>query len=304
LAHNRQVVEAWIRHPALDALAAQWGRVPPDATPERLAFYRVVADELWDFRKGKERNQVVGADLTTDQVSLIEDASEVLGLRTATCPARQTYDSVLILGGLLRGCLTRTRAAHELITGGLIAHSVVGLGGTRVLTEPEVDQGERLGIRATTEYQAMLGAVVSVFAPDGNPSVTSHEDEQPNAAWAITDFPGEPRLAVVSAPSLEPEKRRANTSDTLIWWTARESGAGGANYLLITHPIYVPYQAATAVRTYGLPNNAGVELTGVTATAGDLGRLTQEFLPHNYLQEIGSAIRGYSDLWDAMNESL
>jgi hypothetical protein len=288
----------------LDELAAQWSREAPKAADisARLAWFHATADEFWDFRAGRERNQATKAELTSLQVSVVQRAASDLGLAAASAPSYGEYSSILVLGGLLRGCLTRTRTAKELLDSGTSAGTVVGLGGTRFLNDQEREHGAALCINANTEFEAMRQSLMLTFAPTGPPREQVHDDPVPNASWKMTKYENEPPLIVLAAPSLEPSTRRANTADTLIWW--RRHGLTDverhSRFLLVTHQIYVPYQAATAVRTFGLPNDAGVELVGVSRSAGDLGSLTQLFEPQNYLQEIGSAVRGYHALWEAL----
>lgn len=302
IAINLKIVEQAAMLPEVSALVAAWQLEPPagDAS-ERLRWLTQVAADHWDFRGGRERNEVNGIEFSSYQRGAIEEASRALGLRHAGTPTRPAYDTVFVLGGLLRGCLTRWRTAHELVRDGLSASAIVGLGGTRVLTPAEVEQGVELGMSAATEMDAMTQALQLTFAPQISPTVESHENtDLPNESWMVLDFVTSPRLTVVAAPSSDPTRRRANTADTIEWWLGRSGATARQSHLLITHQIYVPYQAAVAVRTLGLPQNTTVEFAGVTPTAADLGSLTQPFLPHNYLQEIGSTFRGYWQLWEAL----
>jgi hypothetical protein len=103
-------------------------------------------------------------------------------------------------------------------------------------------------------------------------------------------------LFVIAAPSSAPEERRANSVDTYHWWAEKVGGLAGRRLLLVTNPIYVPYQGAGAIEVFGLRHGASIETVGVSRGAADLGAQTQTFLPSNYLQEIRSAIRGYRNL--------
>lgn len=302
VATNLRIVERAALLPEVTALLEEWKLEPPSDDPaERLQWLTGVAAEEWDFRNGRERNQVRNIEFSEGQRTAIAEASRALGLRDTDAPPRPQYDAVFVLGGLLRGCLTRWRTAHELVREGLTASAIVGLGGSRVLTEAEVEQGAALGITATTELEAMVEALRMTFSPDAIPTVDSHDNpELPNDSWMVLDFATSPRLNVVAAPSSDPASRRANTADTIEWWLDRSGAPDRQANLMITHQIYVPYQAAVAVRVLGLPRNTTVEFSGVTPAAGDLGPFTQHFLPHNYLQEIGSTLRGYWQLREAL----
>lgn len=302
IAINLEIIERATMLPQVSALIAAWHLEPPDGDPvERLRWLTQVAGDHWDFRGGRERNQVDSVEFSARQEEAIHDASWALGLRHAAAPARPAYDTVFVLGGLLRGCLTRWRTAHELVQGGLGASAIVGLGGTRALTPVEVEQGAALGMVAATEMDAMAQALQLTFAPQVDPAVESYENaDLPNDSWKVLAFETSPRLTVVAAPSSDPANRRANTADTIEWWLKRSDATGQQSNLMITHQIYVPYQAAVAVRTLGLPQNTTVEFTGVTPAAADLGSMSQPFLSHNYLQEIGSTFRGYWQLREAL----
>ena len=62
--------------------------------------------------------------------------------------------------------------------------------------------------------------------------------------------------------------------------------------LLVTAPIYVPFQHCDALRTLAVPYGCAIETVGVDPGLADLARLPEPTLsPGRYLQEIRSAIR-------------
>ncbi|MCW5945392.1 MAG: hypothetical protein KIT06_06420, partial [Cryobacterium sp.] len=70
--------------------------------------------------------------------------------------------------------------------------------------------------------------------------------------------------------------------------------------LVITTPVYVPYQGAVAVEVFGIESGMSVETVAVSGTANDLGPLTQVFLAQHVLQELRSAIHGFSGLYKTL----
>ena len=111
-----------------------------------------------------------------------------------------------------------------------------------------------------------------------------------------------PAVSVLAAPSSD-ASRRANTADTLWFWAQRHA-AGTRSVLLVTTPVYVPYQNAVAVEVLGLRHGLSVETVAVSPAASDLGADTQEFLSSHKLQELRSAIQGMRGLRAALTERL
>ena len=109
-------------------------------------------------------------------------------------------------------------------------------------------------------------------------------------------------VGVLATPSSE-GNRRANTADTLRFWARRHAASTGS-VLLVTTPVYVPYQNAVAVEVLGLEQGLSVETVAVSAAASDLGADTQIFAASHKLQELRSAIHGMRDLRKALEERL
>jgi hypothetical protein len=108
--------------------------------------------------------------------------------------------------------------------------------------------------------------------------------------------PEDLEVRVIAAPSTKPGVRRANTPDTYAWFASQVAHLQpGQRLLVVTTSIYVPFQHANAVRMLALPFGVSVETVG--AEPGDLDpRLYQQFLAHNYLQEVRSTIRALREL--------
>jgi hypothetical protein len=299
-AHLLSGLEAWIKSSTLRELAAGWGGELPSnlVAAELFGWYDEFSARHWDRRGGRERNEASSVELTPIQAKTAVDAAEVLGLVGSRRPERSEYDFMLILGGLIRGCLTRPRYARELVDSGIKVRSITALGGFRPLRGDELALAEVMNVAAHNEFQAMIAGLKAAFPELGQELIeTSVAGEERNSDWAIASF-GDGEQTVIAAPSREPAERRANTADTFAWWAERISEMRGKHILLVTNPIYVPYQSAVAIENLGIPFDVTVEMTGISASAADLGAETQPFGPANYLQEIRSAIRGYRSLYD------
>jgi len=298
----REQIAEWIAAPEFRALARAFGATPPKTDAKSLlAWYDTFSAEHWDFRRGRERNQADEPTLNRSQLETTMTAAEATGMVDSQPPSRGEYDYCLILGGLIRACLTRPRFAAQLATQQVALRKIVALGGFRPLRGDELEFADRLQVQATNEFEAMDAGLRRAFGVLDEPSVESGDDSQGNWDWRVHAYL-RPHCEVIAAPSSEPDARRANSSDTFAWWAAREGDVNGARILLVTNPIYVPYQGAAATQMLALRHGAQVETIGISAEAADLGVDTQSFQPFHYLQEIRSAVRGMHSLYLASFE--
>ncbi|MCO7218997.1 hypothetical protein [Klenkia sp. PcliD-1-E] len=243
------------------------------------------------------------AHLSSSQEQAAIEAATALGLSGGRAPKRKQYDHALVLGGLIRACITRPRYARELMESGIELSDVVALGGFRPLKGDEITLASVLGVDASNEFEAMVAGVRFALGIADEPSVERSDFVEPaNDDWAVATFPGY-AASVIAAPSRLPDVRRANTADTFAWWGDKHPDARGSHVLLITSQIYVPYQGAVAIQNLGMPYGVTVETVGVSTSAADLGPHTQAFSAANYLQEIRSAIGGHLALRDLLVES-
>lgn len=296
-------LEIWIGSSTLSELASQWAHTPhQDVSPTRLFdWYDEFSSQHWDYRAGRERNLAASAGLTSSQQRAAMEAAEAMGLLRSRPPRRSHYDYMIILGGLIRACITRPRYARELMDSGLTFDVVVALGGFRPLAGDELALAKRLSVAAGNEFEAMIAGLKAAFPSLGDEEIeTSTPAAAGNADWAIARFGAEP-ITVVAAPSRDPEHRRANTGDTFAWWAENIKDLDGKHILLVTNPIYVPYQGAAAIEALGMPFHLTVDTVGISSSAADLQEDTQRFEASNYLQEIRSTIRGYKSLYRAVS---
>jgi hypothetical protein len=274
-------VESWATQPAVRELVAAFGgRMPGFDT---LPWLDSFSAEHWDFRAGRERNLADRATLTDSQRSLVLDRAPELGLADREAPSRAHYDAILMTGGMIRAGIVKPRHVAALLDDGITADAVVFLGGFRPFAGDELELAEALGVRGGDEFSAMVAGMEFAFGPLGEPAVEG-TDTWREISWGA--------LSVLAAPSSDPT-RRANSEDTFRFWAERTVAR---SVLVVTTPIYVPYQGAAAVETLGLGHGLAVETVGTSAAANDLGEFTQPFLPEHHLQELRSAIRGMLSL--------
>ncbi|TXN31436.1 hypothetical protein [Lacisediminihabitans profunda] len=285
------VIDSWAGSAALAELVAAFGGSTAALPDDRLLDYlEAFSAEHWDFRAGRERNLAEQVTLTPEQDALIRARASALGLAGRERPSGRRYDTVLMTGGMVRAGIVKPRFVAELLDRGLEVGHVVFLGGFRAFAGDEIELATALGVRGSDEVAAMVGGMELAFGPLGEPEVQERMTDNPHLSWREYSWstPGA-RLSVIAAPSADPS-RRANSVDTYRFWARERRAASELSVLLVTTPVYVPYQGAAAVEILGVEHGLGVEAVGVSASASDLGEYSQPFLPRHHLQELRAAV--------------
>jgi len=297
-ARARRAIDTWASSVPVDRLVESFGGTTGGREGRELLDYLgAFSAANWDFRRGRERNLAGDAALTSAQSALVVELAPQLGLAGIERPTRAHYDTVLLTGGMVRAGIVKPRFVAGLLDGGLSVNRVVFLGGFRSFGGDEHALAAQLGVDGDDEVFAMLTGMRRAFGALGDPLVERGVADNPHASWCDYSWSaGGVRLSVVAAPSSEPAARRANTADTFRFWAANRRSAAERSVLVVTTPIYVPYQATGAVEVLGVEQGLAVETVGVDARASDLGALTQQFLPQHHLQELRSAIRAMQSL--------
>ncbi len=257
------------------------------------------AAEHWDFRGGRERNMAAGPAFSAAQVSALDAAAGDLGLMGTMPPRHRHYDAVIMTGGMVRAGIVKPRYLRELSEQGLEWDEGIFLGGFRSFGGDEVKLAPLLGVRGNNEFDSMTVGMRQAFdlgAPNSAEGFDTATGQQPQVADWREEVWGwrERTIRVIAAPSSEPEIRRANTVDTYRFWASRASDI--RSVLVVTTPIYVPYQGAGAIEILGTECGFSVETVAVSPSASDLGEHSQSFLPHHRAQEFRSAIHGMRNL--------
>lgn len=266
---------------------------------ELLEALEKFAIEHWDFRQGRERNLEVRPEFSAAQTSAVDMAAAELGLTGTLPPRHREYDAVVMTGGMVRAGIVKPRYLRELYDGGLAWKEGVFLGGFRPFAGDEVELAPILGVVGDNEFDSMSAGMRAAFelgTPDSTSGFDSATPAQPRASdWRQECWLWNGRmLRTVAAPSSDPERRRANTVDTYRFWASRAEGI--RSVLIVTTPIYVPYQGAGAIEVLGIECGFSVETVAVSTTASDLGEHSQPFLPQHRAQELRSAIHGLRSL--------
>lgn len=301
---TRAIIDAWSGSDALGAVVGSFGGSLAAREPgERLEYLVDFSARHFDFRAGRERNLAPAALIDGGVRHAIAAAAPTLGLSSCREPRRPGYDHVVMTGGMVRACVVKPRFVAALIARGMRVGEVVFLGGFRAFAGDEPSLAATLGVDADAdnEFDAMIQGVHAAFGRRSGIPGGSHHGASDNAASADVAWisaTGQ-RVRVVAAPSSVPSHRRADTRDTYRHW-AEKCREARTSALLVTTPVYVPYQAALAVEELGLGAGMIIETIGIDETAMDLGAHSQIFGAQECLQELRAAIVGMRSLRDRL----
>lgn len=230
---------------------------------------------------------------------LVLSAAAELGQGEEPAIPRAHFDAIVMTGGMVRAGLVKPRFVAELFQGGVSADHVVFLGGFRPFAGDELLLAHALDVAGSNETDGMIAGMVKTFTLLDVPEVAGESNSQfgGNASWQEWSWqqPGM-RFSVVAAASSEPQRRRAHTADTFRFWSTHLKPPKVTTILLVTTPIYVPYQAAVGVEVFGLEYDLAVRTVGASVASNDLGIHTQLFEPQHHLQELRSAITALARL--------
>jgi hypothetical protein len=292
-------ISCWIHSPALEDLLRVFGSEDLAAESDLGIVLEKVSEfsaTHWDFRNGRERNLVEAEIFDSATETQVIESADSLGLVRSTIPRHEKYDYVLILGGLVRACILRPRYTASLIANGLQTDNITAIGAFRPLQGDETLLAQAAGLLGVTnEIEAMDLGVRNAFELTGViEEIGESFAEASNRSWRVRTYRDSSDRAVhtVAAPSSDPERRRANTGDTYIFWAENLVHLNARHrILLVTSEIYVPFQGVEAIRLLSLPYGCGVETIGLDTSNILDSRVRQTFGAAQYLQEINSAIR-------------
>ncbi|MEV0731446.1 hypothetical protein [Polymorphospora sp. NPDC050346] len=297
-------IAGWLGSPALSDLVTAFGGRPPTADLGTiLAWLDDFSAAHWDFRAGRERPEAREPALPAETAGRVLASARALGLVTPRPPARSGYAHLVVLGGLAHACVSRVRRAARLLRpavgsatagAGITAATVAVLGSFRPLTADETASLAAAGVTGCrSEVDALDATVRREFDVDVPVATHGENSDDPHRSWSERIYrpAGGPQVRVLAAPSGDPAVRRAHTADTQRFWASRIRLSPGDPVLLVTAPIYVPFQHCDALRTLGLPYGCGIETVGHPPSDLDDRMPVPVLTPGRYLQEIRSAVR-------------
>ena len=297
-------IEQWLNTPSLHMLVEGFaGSVPEGLGVYDLAKWFLDFSDTWDFR-GRQKQAFDGKvgegvrwllssdDLADEQKQAALSAGLALGLMGNDTPALESYDYIWVLGGAKLSCLLRSRLARQTAeNAGALPKAVVMLASMRPIGDGEREATDTYAPGAGTEFDLFAAAAKIEFGVDDDFTEERYDDsDNANNSWNVRKYLANGfDLYIIAAPSSEPEKRRANSADTYEFFFDYFKAEEGAEILLATSQIYVPYQHMEAVRTIAIPHRINFDTIGfVPEWGGDLQGMNE---PSNYLQEIRSTIQ-------------
>ena len=155
-----------------------------------------------------------------------------LGFFDINRPLWPEHSHLLVLGGSLEACRSRTEAAAAWMTPSV--RCVDGLGCFRPIHPRERNGAGGLSA-CETEFGALTESFASVFALPRAWEDDFHGDRNLNAVSCVRTFSGAGdgrRFRVFAAPSAQPALRRADTGDSLLF-CLREEGPGPSDTPLV-----------------------------------------------------------------------
>lgn len=305
IGETQAAIQAWIDSPPFQRAirSFDWDDDGSRDLTSRIDRLVALSDE-WDFRKRTASLEVAGSHsestrwtsnhslLTTEQAVAASAAAKELGLAVASTPAHSEYDAVLVLGGARLSCLLRTQWAAEVVSRGGGVRETVLLASERPVGDSERDATDTYAPGAKTEFDLFVSAASEVYGIASDDYLGNRVDQDnPNLSWEIREYEthSADRVLILSAPSSEPERRRSNSADTYKFYLDQCHVPTGARLLLVTSPIYVPYQQLEAIRVLNVPMGFHVETIGFPPERQ--AELQGMQGPQHFLQEIRSFLQ-------------
>lgn len=279
-----RTIDAWASSDAMSRVVRAGGSDVADRTGNDLLAALDAHSVRWDARRGRERDATI-AEPDPVLASTVLEAAVELGLAGRERPQRTDHDAVVMTGGMVRAGLVKPRAVRELLAHGVRTREVVFLGGMRRFSDAERGIAYALHVDGDDEWDAMCVGLARAF--DLRPAdAVDGVDARGGRTRAWTG--DGPAFRIVAAP-VSKTGRRADTAATFHHWAATAPTA--SSVLVVTTPVYVPYQAAVATAVLGLEHGHPVETVGTSAEASDLGAHTQPFGAAHHLQELRAAVQ-------------
>jgi len=298
--HAAYYIVRFVNNPGVERIVAQFDpEYAQIQNPnERLNRLSSIAAKDWDFRRGRERYEVV-ANEPMDQEGaelgkIILDGAKQAEMASSSTATLKHYAILAILGGANKSPYYRLKYALEQ---DVTYDKLVFLACEREVLPPEQAQAAAYTLNARTEYDLGIGAIKALL---GTELVDGKEYELVQPNWRISHFQkndGTPIL-VLSAPPLD-GRQRANTSDTykFLLQTEEESIGLGKDILFSTAATYQYAQYFDAVRDILLQTGANIEVIGY-----ELAYSGMEYKPSKSLQELKSAVDAAVRLRDALKK--
>jgi len=253
-------IEEWLRSDALTVLVNKFGtKVPENLDLASLVDWLEKFSDNWDFRRLQREVNITETNENArwlisesnddqEEIKTIKNSSKALNLIGRCKPDLDSYDYIIPLGGARYSCYLRPLYANSLIVNNkLKANNIVLLASSRPISESERDATDTYSKNTNTEFDLInSGAEVSFNLKKNYEEESFLDTENVNRNWVIRKYKNcsnLPPIISISAPSTEPDKRRANSADTFNFFLSKFSINEKSTLLLITSQIsLIPHQ--------------------------------------------------------------
>lgn len=213
-----------------------------------------------------------------------------LGFFRINRPVRPESSHLLVLGGTLHICFERTRCAKEWLRPGV--QSVNGLSCFRPIHAMERKNSTHTSA-ADTEFGVLSDAFVRTFGlSEADCEEDFHSDRNLNSISVIRQYSSaeeNSRFRVLSAPSAEPQKRRADTADTFRFYLGHSVLKESDSLLFITSNPYCNRQFLQILHVM-LEKNRMQPFDVIGCKTGSQIDTKETFSPVKYIQELISVL--------------
>ena len=212
-----------------------------------------------------------------------------LGFININKPIKKNHSHIIVLGGIYSACHQRTSYVHNIIDDSTLY--IDGLACYR-----PINPAERKNLPHTltcdSEFGAMTEAFINTFSLE---SADVHEefdgDRNINNISNIRTFITErtPKYRIMAAPSAEPDKRRANTADTLKFYMDNTDISVNSTVIAVTGNIYCNRQFIQLVYEM-FKANTTFNLDVVGYRCGDNVETADNYKVNQHVQELIATI--------------
>lgn len=251
---------------------------------KRLDYLQELAAKHWDYRKGRERFEIV-ANEPMDQPGdalgkVVYQGATEMGMYERSTATLRHYNIMAILGGANRSPYNRLKyGLMQNCTYDMLAY----LGSEREILPPEYEQVKDYAPGAKTEFDLGMGAIMSLMT-DKLSENKEGEYDVVTSEWHIARLQqkdGVPVMLLSAPPFLG--VKRANTADTYDFLRRLEQEAltRPKNILFITSSVFRYAQYFDAVREITLRTGVDIETIGFEPAFSGM-----DYKPSQLLQEL------------------
>lgn len=252
---------------------------------DRASFSRVYNGRRGADGRTLETQELAPAVSLEPHREAIYPLLEELGFFTINKPLRAEHSHLVVLGGSLEACYTRTRSAAAWMTPSV--RCADGLACYRPI-HPRERTGGAPSFRCETEFGAMSESFASVFSLPGAWEDAFHGDRNLNGISCIRTYTGTEdgrQYRVFAAPSSQPELRRADTGDSFLFYLRQTALSPADSLLVLTNNRYCNRQfLQLAFLTMRREHPIAFDIIGCTPDERVISR--ERYDPFQFLQDL------------------